>query len=201
MKNNVIILAILAFLMPGPSIHAQDVQSRLDEALASYHKEDLENARFELQEALNEINRIVGEEILDVLPPELNGMSKVEDADEVTGMNVGFAGLYVHRAYQGEGNEASIDLVSDSPMLAGINTLLAMPGFMTSDPNQKRIKISNYKALMTRNADEEGRVSYDVQVPLSSSLLTFQCSGFEDENEVLKMANAIPVDKILSISE
>jgi hypothetical protein len=91
--------------------------------------------------------------------------------------------------------------VSDSPMLAGINTLLAMPGFMTSDSNQKRKKISNYKALMTRNADEEGRVSYDVQVPLSSSLLTFQCSGFEDENEVLKMANAIPVDKILSISE
>jgi hypothetical protein len=200
MKKLFVLSAILAVLMPG-TLNAQDVQSRLDEALASYRQENLENARFALQEALNEINRVVGKEILAVLPSELNGMSMVEDADDATGVNIGFAGLFVHRSYKDEVHEASVDLVSDSPMLAGINTLLAMPGFMTSDPNQKRIKISNYKALMTRSEDEEGSVSYNVQVPLSSSLLTFQCSGFSDENEVVKMANTIPVDKIVKLSE
>ena len=193
--------ACLAILSAGPGLKAQDVQSRLDEAADSYGKKDLENTRFSLQEALNEINQAIGKEILAVLPSELNGMSKVEDGDNVTGVNVGFAGLFVHRSYKDESHEADIDLMSDSPMLAGINAVLAMPGFMTSDPNQKRIKISNYKALLTRNTDEEGHVSYDVQVPLSGTLLTFQCSGFEDENEVVKMAGTIPVDKILSISE
>jgi hypothetical protein len=201
MKKILLVSAILAVFLPGTGLKAQDVQSRLDEALMSYRQEDLDNARFSLQEALNEINRVVGKEILAVLPSELNGMSKVEDADDVTGVNTGFAGLFVHRSYKDETREASVDLISDSPMLTGINTILAMPGFMTSDPNQKRIKVGNYKALMTRSTSEEGPVSYDVQIPLSSSLLTFQCSGFDDENEVVKMVNTIPVDKILSISE
>jgi len=186
MKKILLVSAILAVFLPGTGLKAQDVQSRLDEALMSYRQEDLDNARFSLQEALNEINRVVGKEIL---------------ADDVTGVNTGFAGLFVHRSYKDETREASVDLISDSPMLTGINTILAMPGFMTSDPNQKRIKVGNYKALMTRSTSEEGPVSYDVQIPLSSSLLTFQCSGFDDENEVVKMVNTIPVDKILSISE
>ncbi len=182
MKNLILFSAFLAILSPRGGLQAQDVQSRLDEALASYHQKDLDNTRFSLQEALNEINQEIGKEILALLPPDLNGMNTVVESDNVTGLNVGYAGLIVHRSYKDENHEADIDLVSDSPMLAGINAVLAMPGFMTSDPNQKRIKISSYKALMTRNTDEDGHVSYDVKVPLSGTLLTFQCSGFDDEN-------------------
>jgi hypothetical protein len=170
--------------------------------MSSYSSEDLENARFALQEALNEINIAVGQEILAALPEEMNGLSKVESADDVTGMNVGFAALFVHRSYRNESQEASIDLVSDSPIMASVNTILAMPGFMTADENQKRVKISNYKALLTRSENEEtGVVSWDLQVPLQSSLLTFNCKGFTDENEVIQMANSIPVRQIVEISE
>ena len=131
----------------------------------------------------------------------MNGMSKVDDEDNVTGANMGVAGLYVHRSYKGNSRDASIEILSDSPMMAGINTILTMPGFMTSDPNQKRIKVSKHKALLTRSTDDEGKVSYEVQVPFSSSMMTFQCSGVDDENEVVEMANAIGVDRILEISE
>jgi hypothetical protein len=43
-------------------------------------------------------------------------------------------------------------------------------------------------------------VSYDLQMPFSGSLLTFQCSGIEDENEVIAMAKNIPVDEIVTIA-
>ncbi len=201
MKRIIFIFAVSALVLPGFLIQAQDAQARLDEAFASYHREDLENARFSLQEALNEINRAIGTKILEALPSEMNGMSKVDEGDDVTGANLGFAGLFVHRSYKGDSRDASIEIISDSPMLAGINIILTMPGFMTSDPNQKRIKISNYKALLTRNTDGEGKVSYDVQVPFKSSLLTFQCSGIEDEDEVVEMVNMIPVDMIVEITE
>ncbi len=196
-----LLFIIASILLMSITASAQEVQIRLDEALSSYRSEDLENARFSLQEALIGINEAVGQEILSVFPAEMNGMNKVDENDEVTGMNVGFAGLLVHRSYIGEEGEASIDLISDSPMLAGINTILAMPGFMTSDPNQKRVKVSNYKALLTRNEDDTGKVSYDLQVPLNSSLLAFQCSGIEDENEVLDLAELIPVKRIVEILE
>jgi len=179
---------------------AQNVQVRLDDALASYRSEDLENARFSLQEALNEINQAVGKEILNALPSEMKGMSKVDEADNVTGVNLGFAGLFVSRSYRDDNREASIDLISDSPMMAGLNTILAMPAFVSSDDNQKRIKVSGYKALLSWDTKEDGKMSYDLQIPLNNSLLTFQCSGMDNENEVLDMADMIPVKQIVDIS-
>jgi len=199
MKRKIIIIAIA--LASTLLSEAQDVQVRLDEALASYRSEDLENARFSLQEALNEINIAVGNEILSLLPLEMSGMNRVEVEDDITGVNMGFASLFVHRSYQDENREASIDIISDSPMLAGVNTILAMPGFLTSDDGQERIKVGGYKALLTKNEDETGLVSYDVQVPLSLSLITFECQGIVDKNEVLEMANSIPVAQIAKISE
>ena len=200
MKKILILLTVAVFTAPGAFMSAQEVTASLDEALSSYKSDNLEDARFTLQGALNGINQAIGKEILAILPDEMNGMPKVEMGDDVTGVNTGFAGLFISRSYTAEDRNASIEIVSDSPLLAGINTLLAMPGFMTSDENQKRIKIEGYKALLTRNTDDEGMVSYDLQMPFSGSLLTFQCAGIEDENEVIAMAKKIPVDEIVTIA-
>jgi hypothetical protein len=200
MKKILILLAVAVFTIPGAFINAQEVTASLDKALSSYRSDDLEDARFALQGALTGINQAIGREILAILPDEINGMSMVETGDDVTGVNTGFAGLFISRSYTAEDRNASIEIVSDSPLLAGINTILAMPGFMTSDENQKRIKIEGYKALLTRNTDSEGIVSYDLQMPFSGSLLSFQCAGIEDENEVIGMANRIPVDDIVAIA-
>ena len=200
MKKIQILITIAVLTIPGTFISAQEVTASLDEALSSYKSDNLEDARFALQGALTGINQAIGKEILAILPDEMNGMSKVEAGDNVTGVNTGFAGLFVSRSYSAEDKNASIEIMSDSPLLAGINTILAMPGFMTGDENQKRIKVEGYKALLTRNSDSEGRVSYDLQMPFSGSLLTFQCAGIEDENEVIGMANRIPVDEIVAIT-
>lgn len=92
-------------------------------------------------------------------------------------------------------------IISDSPMLAGISTMLAMPAFIGSDENHKRVKVSNYKALMTKNTDDQGIASYDIQVPVSNLLLTFSCTGIQDEEDVITMANTIPVDQIVKLSQ
>jgi hypothetical protein len=193
-----IVAAMLAFT--GNSLKAQEVTASLDEALTAYQSDNLDDARFALQGALTGINQAIGREILAILPDEMNGMSKVEAGDDVTGVNTGFAGLFINRSYTAEERNASIQIVSDSPLIAGINAILAMPGFMTSDENQKRIKIAGYKALLTRNPDSGGTVSYDLQIPFSGTLLTFQCTGIDDEDEVIGMANDIPIDKIVSIA-
>lgn len=200
MKKILILLTVAVFTFQGAFLNAQEVTASLDEALSSYKSDNLEDARFALQGALNGINQAIGKEILAILPDEMNGMSKIETGDDVTGVNIGFAGLFISRSYTAEDRNASIEIVSDSPLLAGINTILAMPGFMTSDENQKRIKIEGYKALLTMNTDSEGMVSYDLQMPFSGSLLSFQCEGIEDENEVIGMANRIPVDEIVAIT-
>ena len=200
MKKILSLITLVLLAATFNTLSAQEVTAQLDEAQSSYKSENLEDARFALQGALNGINQAIGKEILAILPDEINGMAANASGDDVTGINTGFAGLFISRSYADENRSASIEIVSDSPLLAGINTILAMPGFMTGDENQKRIKIEGYKALLTRDVDSEGRVSYDLQMPFSGSLLTFQCEGVEDENEVIGMANRIPVDEIVSIA-
>lgn len=198
MKSIITILAVVAF---GFAMQAQQVEEKLKEASGAYKAGNLENARFALQQALTEINQAIGREILALLPESLDGMHKVEEGDDVTGSGYGFAGLFVSRDYQGEGKESSVEIISDSPLLAGINAMLSMPVFLGASPDQKRIKIDNYKALMTRNQDTDGVVSWDIQMPFSSSMLSFRCSGIESEKEVTALVNQLPVDKIVKMAQ
>ena len=195
------ILPLLVFSSVNINMGAQEVEKKLDEAKSLYKDGNLEETRFALQQALNELDIIIGKEILELLPAKMNNLDANMANDQVTGASAGFAGLYVDRTYGGnEGqNEASVQLISDSPLLSGINAVLAMPAIMASqNPDQKRIKVDGYKALMQKNANEEGVVSYDVQIPFGNSLITFSCKGFSSENEVISMVNTIPVSKIVA---
>ncbi len=201
MKKILFAITIALTLVSGTKVFSQDVQANLDKASSSYQSGDLENARFALQEALNYINQAIGQEILGLLPASIGGMEKTTDGDNVTGTGMGFAGLFVNREYAGGNKNASIEIVGDSPMMASLNALLSMPAFLSSDPNQKRIKIGTYKALQTKSTDDQGTVTYDIQLPFTSSLLTFRCTGVQNETEVAGMANSIPVDKIAKLAE
>jgi len=199
MKNIFTLLAITMLL--AINISAQDTDALLDKAGSEYKSGNLENARFELQQVLQEINQAIGRDILALLPDDMEGMTKVEDEDNVTGINTGFAGLFVNRNYQGENRDASIEIVSDSPLLGTINLMLNMPVFIGGDPNQKRIKIDGQKALLTKYTGEDGSISYDVQLAFGSTLFTFNCNGFENENDVTGMLENIPMKDIMAVAQ
>jgi hypothetical protein len=201
MKKILFAITVGLTLLCGRNIYSQDVQTNLDAARSSYQSGDLENTRFALQEALNLINQAIGQEILGLLPASMGGMEKTADGDNVTGTGVGFAGLFVNRAYAGGNKNASVEIVGDSPLMTSLNALLAMPSFMTSDPNQKRIKVGTYKALQTKSTDDQGIVTYEIQLPLTNTLLTFKCTGVQNESEVTGMVNTLPVDKIAKLAD
>ncbi|MBN1338458.1 MAG: hypothetical protein JXA03_03995 [Bacteroidales bacterium] len=200
MRTHIIII-LTCLLLAGAHSHSQDVAQKLDEARSAYSSGDLESARFALQQALQEVNIAIGNEILALLPVEMGGMTKADDQDNVTGTNYGFAGLYLSRAYQSEDRDARLEIISDSPLLSGINALLAMPVFMGSGPDQKRIKIGGYKALLSRSEVPDGTVTYDVQMPFGSSLLTFNSNGIKEEKEVEEILGSIPVDQIVKLAQ
>jgi hypothetical protein len=182
-------------------VSAQDVNGQLNTATTSYASGDLENARFSLQEALNGVNQAIGQDILNLLPASLGGMSVVAGSDNVTGTNMGFAGLYVNRDYQKDTiRDASLEIISDSPMLASVNSLLTMSTMFVSDPNQKRIKIGSYKALLTKS-EYNDVVSYDIQMPFGNSMLTLETNGIPDEAEVTGLVNSLPIAEIVKLAQ
>ena len=182
-------------------VNAQDVNGQLNTATSSYASGDLENARFSLQEALNGVNQAIGEDILNLLPTTLGGMDVIAGNDNVTGTNMGFAGLYVNRDYQKDTiRDASLEIISDSPMLATVNSLLAMSTMFVSDPNQKRIKVGSYKALLNKS-EYNDIVTYEIQMPFGNSMMTFKTNGIGDEAEVTGLMNSLPIADIVRLAQ
>lgn len=201
MKN--ILLSILTIGICSV-VMAQEFDKSLASAKTSYSAGNLEDARFNLENALREIDVAIGKEVMKVLPTTLGTLAYNAKDDNVSGMSSSFAGLYVHRMYgNAETKNASIDVVSDSPMMAGINAIISMPMIMNSGDNaQKVIKVQGYKTLLTKQTGENGEVTgYDVQTPFGNSMLTLHYSGTITEAEIIKLANTIPLEKIIAIAQ
>jgi hypothetical protein len=195
------ILSFVILLSLSFSAKSQDVNGNLSEARSSYSSGDLENSRFALQEALIAINQVIGKEILDLMPEQLGDLSTVEGSDDVTGTNIGFAGLYVSREYKSETASASFQIVSDSPMLGAVSSMLSMSVFFAADPNQKRIKVDGYKALLTKNEDENGLITWDVNLPFGNSMMNFTTEGITEEEKVTGIVGEIPVKEIVKTAQ
>jgi hypothetical protein len=202
MKKNLNLIIAAVIVCMGVQVTAQDFTAKLNEAQSAYKSGDLENARFVLQQAMSDIDQAIGKEVLAAMPTSIGGMGVIKERDNVTGTGMGIAGLYVNRYYGDTTKNASVEIVSDSPMITALNAMLAMPAIMnTADPNQKRIKIAGYKAMMQKSTDDSGDVSYNIQMPFNTSLLTFRCEGINSESEVISLVNSLPIDKIVKTAQ
>ncbi|MCU0396521.1 MAG: hypothetical protein MUC73_00325 [Cyclobacteriaceae bacterium] len=204
MKNIFFSLMVLSFCITIMA-EAQEFEKSITAAKTSYNSGDLEDARFNLENALREVDAAIGREILKVLPTSLAGLTSDPKNDQVTGMSGAIVGgLYVHRAYGGQPDKSvSLDIISDSPLMASINAILAMPMIMnTGDSNQKVVKVQGYKSLLNRKVDENNQTSgYTLQTPFTGSMLTMDYSGAISEADFLKYANTLPFEKIIKFAQ
>lgn len=175
---------------------SQDFNKNIATARNSYASGNLENARFAMQQMLNDIDVIIGKEVLKMLPTKMGAASMNEANDNVTA-NTGLAGVMIHREYGAGDQPLTLDLMSNSPMVASINAILSIPFIGNSgDGSQKVIKIDGYKAMLQKSVDEETKkTEYTLQVPMGSTLLTFTAPD-TNEDEMIRMANTIPLSQI-----
>ncbi|HYK77495.1 MAG TPA: hypothetical protein VEV16_10985 [Daejeonella sp.] len=189
------LIVILFSLMPL-TMWAQDFNKNLATARSSYAAGKLEDSRFAMEQMLQELDITIGKEVLKLLPAKMEVMNMNSSADNVAGTN-GFLGVIIHREYGTGDKTAAIDMITNSPLIASINAILSIPFVGNSaDGSQKRVKVQGYKALLQKNVDSGNqKVSYELQLPFSSTLLTFKVNG-ADEGQVLKLAESIPISQI-----
>jgi len=189
------LLIALSLILPAFVI-AQDFNKHLATAKASYSAGKLEDSRFAMEQMMQELDITIGKEVLKLLPAKLDNLNMNASADNVVGMT-GFMGVNIHRDYGTTDKKAEIDMITNSPLVASINTILSIPFVGNSaDGNQKRVKIDGYKGLLQKNVNSETqKTDYELQMPFNSTLLTFRMDN-ADEAEVLKVAAQIPIAQI-----
>lgn len=179
--------------------YTQDFNKNIATARSSYSSGNLEEARFAMQQMLIDLDMVIGREVLKMLPEKMGAFTSNASNDNVTA-NTGLTGVLIHRDYGSGAKMYNLDMMSNSPLVASINAILSIP-FMgnSGDGTQKVIRIDGYKAMLQKSVDETTKkTDYTLQVPIGSTLLTFTVPD-TNEDEMIKMANTIPLSQITKL--
>lgn len=190
------VLYLFVLLSMSTIVVAQDFSKNIASARTAYSSGDLEEARFAMQQMLNDLDMAIGREVLKMLPAKMGSVASNSANDNVT-TNTGLTGVVIHRDYGSGEKVFNLDLMSNSPLVASINAILSIP-FMgnSGDGTQKVIKIDGYKGMLQKSVDEETKkTDYTIQVPIGSTLLTFTAPDTSEE-EAIRMVNTIPLSEI-----
>jgi hypothetical protein len=190
--------SIFILILFTTAVQAQDFSKDIADAKSSYSSGKLADAHFSLEQAIQEIDMIVGKEVLKLLPEKMNDMAATTKDDQVTA-NVGFVGATIHRSYGTTGSQ--IEIISNSPLITSLNAFLNMPfvGGMMRNSTTKVVKIQGYKSRLEKQGDNEnGKPNYQLQIPFKNALISITANGM-DENSVMSFANSIPLDKIATL--
>jgi hypothetical protein len=176
-----------------------DFKSYVASAKSAYSGGQLEDAHFSLQQALGELDIIIGKEVLKILPTQLESLNSNSKSDNVTA-TAGFIGATIHRDYGDTTKKAEIEIISNSPLLGTLNAFLNMPliGGMMHDENTKILKVQGYKSRMERTDAGNGKYNYKLDIPFTNALLTLNATN-SNEAEITNMANKIPLQDIAKL--
>ena len=184
-------LTLICSMLVAVTVMGQEFNKHVASARTAYAAGNLEGSRFAMQQALQELDVALSKEVLKMLPQKLESLSANASADNVTGAS-GFAGMFIHREYAAGDKKASVEVISNSPLIASVNAILSLP-FAGAASGQKVVRIAGYKALVQK--DDEAGKTFSLQLPLNSSLLTLRLeNGTEDE--VVRYAGTLPVAEL-----
>lgn len=189
--QKIIVLLFTCFL--AYSGNAQDFNKQLTTARTAYSTGKLDDSRFAMQQMLQEIDMIMGKEILKLLPAKMHDQNANTKNDNVT-VATGFVGTVIHREYGAENKMVNLEVITNSPMVTSINAILSLP-FVGNSGDNKVIRVSGYKALVQKTTGENDRTDYEIQLPMNNALFTLKAPGYS-QDQVIAMVNSIPIDQI-----
>ncbi len=194
-------LIILACTLITAHGFSQNFSTDIATAKTAYASNKLEDAHFALQQAMQEIDIIIGKKVIASLPSSM-GKFNANTKDDNVMSNVGFMGSTIHRSW-GDSDNVDLSIIGNSPLIGTLNTILNTPllgGMISNNGNNKIIKVQGYKGQLTREDAGNGQTNYTIQIPLGSSLLTFKANNCTD-TQITTWANTLQLQQIAKLLE
>jgi len=191
-------LIILASTLFTTTVFSQNFTTDIANAKTAYASGKLEDAHFALQQAMQEIDIIIGKEVIALLPAKMDNFAANTKDDNIMN-NVGYMGSTIHRSW-GQNNDVDLSIIGNSPLIQTLNAFLNTPvlGGMMSNGNNKIIKVQGYKAQLNKEDNGNGQTNYTIQIPLGSSLITFVAKNTTD-TQITTWANTLPLQQIAKL--
>ncbi len=204
MKTNILIL--LACFLSLQAMSQSQAETFIKEAQTYLAAKDYKNAQLSLQDAINDINNILAQQIAESLPAEINGL-KAESNGEVNTAAMGFmgGGMSITKSYRHptkKENDADIQIMANSPMMSTISMYMGNPAMLGQ--GYKSVRIGTRRAILKSEMqdyyDDNGASkqirSSELQVPLTQTLITINLRGFATEADELAFAGKLDIEKL-----
>jgi hypothetical protein len=158
MKIAAVVLG-LSLLIPFAAL-ADETGDALEQGLKFYKEGKLTKAIGELEFALAQLKQQKAEAMQKLLPEPPDGWKSVKGKSTAAGGGFLAGGVSASRTYreaQGRGS-VEIQIISDSPMIGGMATMLSNPAFMQSSQGAKLIRFQGQKAMVTSKVDNRAEL-------------------------------------------
>ena len=190
------IIISIALTMSFQASTQSQAETYIKEAQAFLAQKNYAQAQLSLQDAINDINAMIGQQIAEALPDEINGLKSSGEESNTAGMGMMGGGMSINKTYRHptkNDNEAEVHILANSPMLAAMNMALSNPAMMGSD--YKSIRVGTRRAILKSEMQGSVRDS-EIQIPLSQTLITINARGFASEAEELAFAGKLDIEKL-----
>lgn len=174
-----------------------DVLAQITDAEKAHTANNLNDARYSIQQALMGVEIQLGREILASLPAKANGMDKDSSKNIVMSNQWGWNNMTIQTVYnQAPDKQMTISIGNNSIYSGMVTVFFANSGYAQAndkDQNMKQTRVKGYKAII-RYEDSKG---YTLIVQLGqSSLIVWECVNFASEDDVMKTAELFDIDGI-----
>ncbi len=194
-----IVLVIVALVAALPLAAAADeLEDQIKLGLKLYQQGKYNKAAEELEFALAQLRQKKANSLTAVFPEAPSGWKAQEPMSKSAASGLLGGGISASRAYRQEGGKgrASIELMSDSPLIQSLGMMLSNPMFMQGNRGARLVKVQGYKAMLSkrgRGAELQALVEGKVLLKVSAS----RCP--QPEQVVLQLARKIDMNKLKQI--
>lgn len=172
-----------------------DIESNLTSSETAFKANKYSESRFALQQAILGVELRIGQEILKLMPDEVNGLPKVPAKDKVASSGWGWNGLMINREYQ-KGDKYLGVAVQDFSYLGPMWGMYFNGGMTQQENNEQKMKnimVKGNKGVISYDANK----GYTVVVMLTQgSALAWEGVNYATEQEMLDAVNKFDIDKI-----
>ncbi len=175
-----------------------DIESNLTSSETAFKANKYSESRFALQQAILGVELRIGQEILKLMPDEVNGVPKIAEKDKVASSGWGWNGLMINREYQ-KGEKFLGVAVQDFSYLGPVWSMYYNGGMTQQENNEQKMKnimVKGNKGVIAYDANK----GYTVVVMLTQgSALAWEGVNYASEQEMLDAVNKFDIDKIKSL--
>lgn len=191
-------IALIGLRATGQS----QAEAFIKEAQDFLAKKEYKQAQLSLQDAVNDINMLLAKQVAELLPAEINGLKADGDGEvSAAGMGMMGGGMQITKRYRNETkpeNDAEVQIIANSPMLATMNMYLTNPAMLGAE--YKSVRVGTTRAISkTDLQDGENNAqirSTEIQIPMGQTMITIQANGFATEQDELSFATKLDLEKI-----